>query len=217
MSKFDLSCYETIIFDCDGVLLNSNQIKSNAFYKVAYMYGHLPALKLKEYHQLHGGISRYEKFEYLFSNILDRRYDKNEIESLLSSFSKEVYKELIRCEVASNLKELREKTKKSNWMVVSGSDQNELRKIFAERSLDQLFDYGIFGSPADKDEIINREKSLGKISENSLFIGDSLYDYEVAKKSSIHFVFLSKWSEVNNWENIFNQNVFHDLEALMGY
>ena len=82
---------------------------------------------------------------------------------------------------------------------------------------DQLFDYGIFGSPADKDEIINREKSLGKISENSLFIGDSLYDYEVAKKSSIHFVFLSKWSEVNNWENIFNQNVFHDLEALMGY
>lgn len=96
---------------------------------------------MKEYHQLHGGIYGYEKFEYLFSNILDRRYDKNEIEILLSSFSKEVYKELIRCEVASNLKELREKTKILNWMVVSGSDQNELRKIFAKRGLNQLWNF----------------------------------------------------------------------------
>jgi len=93
VSKIDISCYETIIFDCDGVILNSNQIKTNAFYEVASIYGHLPALKLKEYHKLHGGISRYKKFEYLFSNILHRAYNKNEIERLLKSFSNEVYKE----------------------------------------------------------------------------------------------------------------------------
>ena len=124
MAKIDLSKYSTIIFDCDGVILNSNQIKTHAFYKTASIYGHLPALSLKRYHKSNGGISRYEKFQYLFSNILSRPDETDEINKLLKSFSKEVYHELIKCEVANKLKEFRELTKKANWMVVSGSDQN---------------------------------------------------------------------------------------------
>jgi beta-phosphoglucomutase-like phosphatase (HAD superfamily) len=38
-----------LIFDCDGVILTSNKIKSQAFYDVAKIYGHEPAQALKDY------------------------------------------------------------------------------------------------------------------------------------------------------------------------
>ena len=83
MSKIELSKYSTIIFDCDGVILNSNDIKTNAFYEIAKVYGHLPALELKNYHKINGGVSRYEKFNYLFTNILCRPFESEEIGKLL--------------------------------------------------------------------------------------------------------------------------------------
>ena len=48
-NKIDLSKYQTLIFDCDGVILNSNKIKTQAFYEVSKIYGHKPAQILKEY------------------------------------------------------------------------------------------------------------------------------------------------------------------------
>ena len=38
MSKINLLQYQTLIFDCDGVVLNSNKIKTQAFYDVAKVY-----------------------------------------------------------------------------------------------------------------------------------------------------------------------------------
>ena len=92
MSKINLIQYQTLIFDCDGVILNSNKIKTQAFYDVAKVYGHKPAQILKDYHIQNGGISRYKKFEYLLTNILQKPIKKQELSELLSNFSKEVKK-----------------------------------------------------------------------------------------------------------------------------
>jgi len=215
MSKIDLSQYQTLIFDCDGVILNSNKIKTQAFYDVAKVYGHEPAQTLKDYHVLNGGISRYEKFEYLFTNILHKPIDAQELEQLLLNFSKEVKKALLTCEVAVHIQELREKTKNSKWLIVSGGDQTELREVFFQRKLDSYFDGGIFGSPDDKDTILKNEKDKCNIIGKSLFLGDSMYDYQAAKTAKIDFIFLSKWTEVNNWESEFSNNAYLDLTALL--
>ena len=60
--------YKTMIFDCDGVLLDSNSAKSDAFYKVALPYGDNCARELLNFHKKNGGISRNKKFDY-FVNI----------------------------------------------------------------------------------------------------------------------------------------------------
>ena len=52
------------MFDCDGVLLNSNSLKTDAFYKSALDWGASPAKDLVNYHVQNGGISRYQKFDY---------------------------------------------------------------------------------------------------------------------------------------------------------
>ncbi len=215
MLKMELNQYQTLVFDCDGVILNSNKIKTQAFYDVAKVYGHQPAQILKDYHILNGGISRYEKFEYLLKNILHKPIVEQELECLLLNFSKEVKKALLTCEVAKNIKELRRKTIHAKWLVVSGGDQAELREVFSQRGLDKYFDGGIFGSPDNKDVILKKEKEKGNIIGKSLFLGDSLYDYKAAITAQIDFVFISKWSEVKNWEEHFKNNCYINLTDLL--
>ncbi len=54
-----LADYSTLIFDCDGVILDSNRVKTAAFFSAASPYGELVAAKLVEHHVAHGGVSRY--------------------------------------------------------------------------------------------------------------------------------------------------------------
>ena len=65
---FDFSIYDYLIFDCDGVILDSNRLKSKAF---AYALPGEPIQLVQafvDYHQKRGGISRYEKFSHYFKN-----------------------------------------------------------------------------------------------------------------------------------------------------
>ncbi len=196
--QHDLTQYQTLVFDCDGVVLNSNEIKTQAFYEVAHIYGHEPALALKEYHVKNGGISRYAKLIYLITKILNKPIDQCELKHLLDNFSHQVKKALLNCDVADGLDQLKAKSPNANWLIVSGGDQLELREVFAERDLNKYFDGGIFGSPDTKDLILAREIENGNISKPALFFGDSKYDYQAAQSAGLDFVFLTQWTEVKN-------------------
>lgn len=104
------------------------------------------------------------------------------------------------------LRELKCITSNSRWLVASGGDQNELRDLFYRRGLDTFFDGGIFGSPDSKEVILERELGNGNIQWPVLFLGDSKYDYKAATLSGFDFVFLSGWSEVEEWCEWVNKN-----------
>lgn len=200
----NISKYKTLIFDCDGVILNSNQVKTNAFYNAALPYGKALAEKLVEYHVNHGGISRYAKFEYFLKNIipsdiLEKNTFDSQLKVLLTSYAQLVHQGLLECEVAPSLEELRDLTLDTRWLIVSGGDQAELNEIFSKRKLSHFFDGGIYGSPDTKDEILSREIKNGNIIEPALFLGDSKYDYQAATNAGLDFIFLSDWSEVGDW------------------
>ena len=192
----DLTHYKTLVFDCDGVVLNSNKIKTQAFFDVASIYGHEVAKELKDYHLKNGGISRYAKFEYLISDILNVKSEPQVLQSLLDDFAFKVKQALMTCEVAKGLDELRQTTKQANWLIVSGGDQSELREVFTERRLDKYFDGGIFGSPDTKNLILERELNNTNITKPALFIGDSKYDYEAAQLAGLDFIFLTDWTDL---------------------
>jgi phosphoglycolate phosphatase-like HAD superfamily hydrolase len=191
--------YKTLVFDCDGVILNSNRIKTEAFGHVAMQFGADAAEELMRFHVQHGGVSRYRKFEYLLVNILRRASDSKEIESLARQYGLRVCDQLLLCPMTPGLGELRKATLHTNWMLVSGGDQAELQYIFAERGLTSLFDRGIHGSPATKDEILSREIASWRLELPALFLGDSCYDHEAAQRAGLDFIFIHQWTEFSDW------------------
>lgn len=206
MKKRLIDKYKTLVFDCDGVILNSNPVKTKAFHSATISYGQQAAEAMVQYHLQNGGISRYLKFEYFLRHIVMKEPEQGEFESLLAAYAREVKAKLMRCEVACGLKELRKSISQSRWLVASGGDQTELREIFAARELDTFFDGGIFGSPDTKDMIVKRELDTRNIHPPAVFIGDSQYDYQTATSHGLNFIFVSDWTEFHGWKNFFKDD-----------
>jgi len=210
----DLNQYQTLVFDCDGVVLNSNKVKTQAFYDATLSFGHDKAQALVDYHVQHGGISRYLKFEYFIEKILHQPLEQGLLDELLAKFAAEVKTGLMQSNIAPGLKELRQQTAHANWLIVSGGDQDELREVFTERGLFELFDGGIFGSPDNKDIILDRELTNQVIQKPALFLGDSKYDFQAADKAQLDFVFLTDWTEVKDWKAFQDEHGFPVMDCV---
>lgn len=212
--------YATLVFDCDGVVLDSNRVKTDAFRSAALPYGVDLAEALVAYHIARGGVSRYVKFEHFLTHIVPPGRTGPDLQALLDRYGDAVRAGLMTCAVAPGLRALRDSHPDQRWLIVSGGDQSELREIFAARDLDGMFDGGIFGSPDTKDDILAREISCGNIRTPALFLGDSTYDHRASTGAGLDFVFLSGWSEVVDWPAYVAQHGLKqvsDVAALTGF
>lgn len=187
--------YRCWVFDCDGVLLDSNAVKTQAFHDVASQYGEDAADRLVAFHIENGGVSRFVKFEHLFTGILGRPPEAGELDSALGAFADAVKARLLECAQAPDIdKVLEAVNQNAKAFVVSGGMQDELRDVFAQRGLDKHF-AAIFGSPDTKDDILARERGSGHMEDPAVFIGDARYDFEVARRFGLDFAFVSDWSD----------------------
>jgi phosphoglycolate phosphatase-like HAD superfamily hydrolase len=211
-----ISQYKTILFDCDGVVLNSNFLKIEAYRLTALEFGasEEDAMRLVNHHIEYTGISRNIKFAYFLETILKKPADDSAMNHLLRQLNIEVERLLENCDIAEGLENLREKTKQAHWMIVSGGDQEEIIRLFSRKSLLKYFDVGIFGSPDSKEEIVARELKKSTGQAPALFIGDSKYDYQVAKKNNLDFIFLSDWTNFFEWKHFCEENKIEVYQKL---
>lgn len=209
-----LNKLNSIVFDCDGVLLDSNKIKTEAFYKTALPFGEKAANSLVSFHVKNGGISRNKKLQYFIEKIVSDNSLDVDMDELLTVFGAVSYNGLLSCRISPFLYDLRKKTLDKKWFVVSGGSQVELHDIFKKRSMTSLFDGGIYGSPATKDEIFDELKKNGLLKLPSLYLGDSKYDYIAAKNAGLDFIFVSGWTEYKNWEKYCRLNGISYINSL---
>ena len=117
--------YDYYIFDCDGVVLNSNQIKNQAFRKSLSNQSIKNIKSFIDYHKKNGGISRYEKFQYFFNEINYVKNSKLIIQNCLEEYSNFLKTKLVKCPyvegVIDFIKRLYELNKRI--YVISGSDE----------------------------------------------------------------------------------------------
>ena len=200
-----LSYYKTCIFDCDGVLLNSNLIKTEAFSICAKPFGVTAVEALTNYNKINGGVSRYKKLKWFFEDYLGK---KSEVlyQEALKKFGNFVHQELLTCEITPELLKLRDTFSENNWSVVSGGDEKEIRVIFNKRKIDRIFNGGIFGSPLSKHYIFEKNFNNSNFNRPAVYIGDSQLDYEVSRDFDCDFVFLSEWTELKDWKTFVKTN-----------
>jgi phosphoglycolate phosphatase-like HAD superfamily hydrolase len=178
-----------IIFDFDGVILDSVDIKTKAFARLFEEQGPEVVRQVVAHHLAHGGVSRFRKFQHIYENILHLPMPEGESERLGERFSDLVFDEVVKAAWIPGAPEFLEKYHASHrCFIASGTPQDELRQIVGLRDLERYF-LGIFGSPTTKEEItrgiLQRE---GLQTGDVLFVGDALTDYNAAKACGVNFV-----------------------------
>lgn len=195
--------FRTWIFDCDGVILDSNSLKSDAFYEVTRKFGEGPARDFVQYHKTKGGVSRYEKFRYFFEHILMREEYEKDLAAVLDEYGKRVRSGLLEAPVTPGLTGfLQLLPADAMKIVVTGGDEREIREVLEKRDLNGMFDR-VYGSPMSKADIVERGIRNGLIRPPVAYIGDSRLDYEIADGNGFAFIFLSGFSEFAGWESYF--------------
>ena len=192
--------YQNIIFDFDGVLVESNEIRFNGFRKLFKSYPQDQVGRLVGYAKANGGVSRYKKIAYFFSEIRQEPISDLSIKKWADQYSNLVEQEIVEAQsVKGSLEFLEKFVDHFDFAIVSGSDQTELRSICKKRKIDHFFK-SILGSPIEKKENIAALLSdLNWQHKKSLYVGDSNNDLEAAKANNL--AFLGRCSGLVDWQN----------------
>ena len=189
MRNIEIEKYQGIIFDFDGVILDSVNVKTEAFAEIYKNYGEEVVAKVKQYHLLHGGVSRFEKFKYFHNVILGIEIDENEINNLAKQFNELVFEKVIASPFIFGAKEYIQKVFNSHALFIcTGTPENEMLEILTSLNLISYFK-AVYGSPTKKKVILDNLMDRFKLNATSLvYFGDAMTDYEAATAKNIDFI-----------------------------
>ena len=185
------SNFKLILWDFDGVIIESNSVREQGFREVLKQYPTEQVEELIDFHNANGGWSRYVKFRYFFEEIRKEPITDEKVNELAGQFSSImkdllVNPELLIAETVAFIEEMYNSGKEMH--IVSGSDGNELRALCSALKIDQYFK-SINGSPTPKNLLVEAVVELNQYpKENIVLIGDSINDYEAAIVNGISFI-----------------------------
>jgi beta-phosphoglucomutase-like phosphatase (HAD superfamily) len=196
---------KNIFFDFDGVILDSVNVKTEAFRSMYLGYGNDIAGKVVAHHLENGGISRFEKFKYYHETFLGQPINDEDIASLSNQFSSLVVDKVISSTPIPGSLDFIKNDKNYKKFVISGTPDNEIKEIVRCLGLNDYF-ADVLGSPVKKG--VHARNCLSKFdlsSKESVFIGDAMADYQASIDNSMKFILI---------ENTDNKHLFEDIHDI---
>jgi HAD superfamily hydrolase (TIGR01549 family) len=190
---------KAIIFDFDGVVVESVDIKTTAFAELFRNEGETVVKKVVEYHLVNAGVSRYDKFRYIYREILKRDLSDDEFQRLCKKFASLVIEAVVRAPYVKGCEEFLEEYSSSyKCYVASATPQGEMEDIVRRRGIAKYF-AAIYGSPTKKTDAVKEIINLYRLSPDEvLYVGDAMSDYEAATENKIYFI-----ARISDNESIF--------------
>ncbi len=181
---------KAIIFDFDGVILNSVNLKTYAFETIYSNSDDYILEKIKRYHLKNGGLSRTKKFRYFEKVLLKKKIvTSQDLNDLCDKFERLISIKILKVPFIKGAYQFLKKNHLNyDFYISTGTPQKEINQIVKKRKLDKYF-VNIYGSPMNKKNHIMNILEKGKLKKKDvIFVGDAKNDYEAAKKANIRFI-----------------------------
>ena len=177
-----------IIFDFDGVIVESNNIKDLVFKKI---FSRFPGLAedLWQFHRNHVSVSRYDKFDYVLEKT-GRTGDLDFKNALLTEFSNLTLEMMRSVPFVKGAREfLNTIAGKMPVYLASVTPFTDLEIIVTHLQIRSLFT-DIYGCPPwnKPDAIRDILKKENRLPLETILIGDSYGDQRAARETGIHFI-----------------------------
>jgi phosphoglycolate phosphatase-like HAD superfamily hydrolase len=209
-----LTGIKAIIFDFDGVILESADIKTVAFLE---LFDHRPDIQpaILAYHLDNLGLSRYDKFAWIYQELLCRPFTADIRAQLGRDFSALVLEKILACPFVPGAQEaLQLLSITTPLFVASGTPQEELELIVEKRGLQQFFKE-VWGSPNEKSDIIEGILARHDLTpQQAIMVGDGASDYKAAVKTNLHFIARDTLDQAEYWRQQKIRYIINDLEGL---
>jgi phosphoglycolate phosphatase-like HAD superfamily hydrolase len=178
-----------VVFDFDGVILESADVKTDAFCE---LFAHLPdehVAAVRRHHLDNLGISRFKKFAWIYENLLGKPISDDESTALGQRFSDLALEKILAAPFVPGADvALRELSARYPLFVASGTPHDELGMIVERRGLGGHF-REVWGTPTEKPQILTDVMARhGWGRDEVLFIGDGMSDYKAAHKVGVQFL-----------------------------
>jgi phosphoglycolate phosphatase-like HAD superfamily hydrolase len=185
-----LESADALLWDFDGVLLDSMSVRGEAFRFVLQHYTSSEVDTLLVWHQANGGLSRYVKFRYFMSEILDVEIDEAVVLNWADQFSIYCRDRLSdRSKLILPTNSLVQRLQGRIPMhIVSGSDGKELKELCNELGIADRF-VTIEGSPTPKTDLVAGILNVYKYKPASAWlVGDAINDKTAAEANGLNFL-----------------------------
>jgi HAD superfamily hydrolase (TIGR01509 family) len=180
---------QAIFFDFDGVILETADIKTDAFGELYREHGPELMARVRDYHVRHGGLSRFFKIRLFEREWLGRPADEAREAALAQRFADLVLDKVLAAPPLPGALECLERLNgQLPLFVVSGTPEDELRHICAVRGFDRLFSE-VHGAPRRKPEILASICAAhGLDAARCVMVGDATTDYDAAMAHGMGFI-----------------------------
>ncbi len=185
--------FDAFIFDFDGVLADSVEVKTRAFAKLFESYGENIVKKVVEHHRMNGGMTRYDKFRAYYKDFLGKPLSDKKMTQLANEFSNLVVDEVVAAdEIAGASQFLKQMSQKIPCFVNSATPNNEIVEIVKRRGWDSYFKEVLGAPTSKKDNLADLLARYQLVAERCLFFGDATSDYKAAMACGVPFFGIAK-------------------------
>jgi len=178
-----------IVFDFDGVILESADVKTEAFVELYADHGPNVVEQVRAHHLANLGLSRFKKFEWIAANVLGKPLTDVERTRLGDRFSDLALEKVLAAKfVAGAEAALVALSSRYPLFVASGTPQDELALIVERRRLRAHF-REVHGTPREKPQILREIMGRYELAPREvLFVGDGLTDHKAAAATGVEFL-----------------------------
>lgn len=181
-----------LVFDKDGVLLDSEGIKLNTLEGLFSAYPqHSEAIHTYNCENI--GIPRAEKLHYISSCILEMPNPKQAAKIFGKQYTRIVNNRLMEAKLIDGVREYLELKHNYRKFVCSAAPEPEVQMNLQREGLLSYFEK-IYAYPSPKPEVLTALKET--LQQEVVFFGDTKADYQAAQEAGVHFIGVTSAKEM---------------------